>query len=231
MTTEDGCISDFDNGDVINCTYGDQTATRTIALAGGSHAEHWITALDTLGRHAPLQGGHLPEDGLPADHRGGAAGHGRQPRPTRKCHDWVQQAMAKLLADHPDYVFTTSTRPWNIKPGDVMPGIYIGIWKTFADNNIPVLAMRDTPWLVETASRSSRRTAWPTAAMRSLRLEALRGTRRSQPDTGFRRAVPGAQTARHERCGVPPGLSAGRWREMCWSTTTLTTSPPPTCAP
>ena len=35
---------------MINCTYGDKAATRTIALAGGSHAEHWITALDLLGR-------------------------------------------------------------------------------------------------------------------------------------------------------------------------------------
>ena len=68
MTTDDGCISDFDNPDVVNCTYGDKAATRTIALAGGSHAEHWITALDLLGQHAPLQGGHLSEDGLPADH-------------------------------------------------------------------------------------------------------------------------------------------------------------------
>jgi len=46
----DGCISDFDNSDVINCTFGDKEATRTIALAGGSHAEHWITALDALGQ-------------------------------------------------------------------------------------------------------------------------------------------------------------------------------------
>ena len=53
-----------------------------------------------------------------------------------------------MIADHPDYVFTTSTRPWNIKPGDVMPATYIGIWKTLSDNKIPILAMRDTPWLV-----------------------------------------------------------------------------------
>ena len=69
-------------------------------------------------------------------------------RPYPKCHEWNEQVMAKLIADHPDYVFTTSTRPWNIKPGDVMPGTYIGIWQTFSDNNIPILAMRDTPWLV-----------------------------------------------------------------------------------
>ena len=29
-----------------------------------------------------------------------------------------------------------------------MPGTYIGIWETLSDNNIPILAMRDTPWLV-----------------------------------------------------------------------------------
>lgn len=50
QTTTDGCISDFGNLALIKCTYGDTFATRTIALAGGSHAEHWITALDLLGR-------------------------------------------------------------------------------------------------------------------------------------------------------------------------------------
>src|ERR1700687_5756377 len=49
-TTTDGCISDFATTGVINCTFGDKAAYRTIALAGGSHAEHWITALDLLGR-------------------------------------------------------------------------------------------------------------------------------------------------------------------------------------
>jgi hypothetical protein len=57
--------------------------------------------------------------------------------------------MEKLVADRPDYVFTTSTRPWNIRPGDVMPATYIGIWQTLSDNNIPILAIRDTPWLVK----------------------------------------------------------------------------------
>lgn len=58
--------------------------------------------------------------------------------------------MPNIIADRPpDYVFTTSTRPWNIKPGDVMPSSYLGIWQTLSDNGIPILAMRDTPpWLV-----------------------------------------------------------------------------------
>jgi peptidoglycan/LPS O-acetylase OafA/YrhL len=148
QTTTDSCISDFKNGDVINCTYGDRTAKRTIALAGGSHAEHWITALDTLGLQHHFKvvtylkmGCALSTETAPLIMGNNA--------PYPQCFTWVNKTMAKLVADRPDYVFTTSTRPWNIKPGDVMPGTYIGIWQTFADHNIPVLAMRDTPWLVE----------------------------------------------------------------------------------
>jgi hypothetical protein len=146
-TTVRGCISDFKNGDVINCTFGDPDATRTIALAGGSHAEHWITALDVLGRRHHFKvvtylkmGCALSTEKMPLIMGNNA--------PYPQCHTWVKKTMAKLVADRPDFVFTTSTRPWNIKPGDVMPGTYIGIWKTLSDNNIPILAMRDTPWLV-----------------------------------------------------------------------------------
>ncbi|ULE32669.1 acyltransferase family protein [Mycobacterium sp. IDR2000157661] len=147
QTTEDGCISDFDNVDVINCTYGDPTATRTIALAGGSHAEHWITALDLLGRAHGFKVVTYLKMGCPltTEERPLVMGDNR---PYPKCRQWNQKVMPKLIADRPDYVFTTATRPWNIKPGDVMPGTYVGIWKTLSANNIPVLAMRDTPWLV-----------------------------------------------------------------------------------
>jgi peptidoglycan/LPS O-acetylase OafA/YrhL len=147
-STKDSCISDWSNPALINCTYGDREATRTIALAGGSHAEHWLTALDLLGRMHHFKvvtylkmGCPLSTEEVPLIMGNNAA--------YPQCHAWVQKTMAKLIADHPDYVFTTSTRPWNIKPGDVMPGTYIGIWQAFSDNNIPVLAMRDTPWLVK----------------------------------------------------------------------------------
>jgi len=147
-STRDGCISNFVNPAVVNCTYGDAAATRTIALAGGSHAEHWLPALDQLGRlhHFKVvtylkMGCPLSTEEVPLIMGNNAA--------YPQCRVWVQRTMAKLIADHPDYVFTTSTRPWNIKPGDVMPATYIGIWQAFSDNNIPVLAMRDTPWLVK----------------------------------------------------------------------------------
>jgi hypothetical protein len=147
ISTFDGCISDFDNVGVINCTYGDKTATRTIALAGGSHAEHWITALDILGRQHHFKVVTYLKMGCPLTTEQMPLVMGDN-RPYPKCHQWNERVMPRLLADKPDYVFTTSTRPWNIKDGDVMPSSYLGIWDTLSRNHIPILAMRDTPWLV-----------------------------------------------------------------------------------
>lgn len=147
QSTSDGCISDFDNTGIINCTYGDVSATRTIALAGGSHAEHWITALDILGREHGFKVVTYLKMGCPLTTEARPLVMGDN-RPYPKCREWNDRVMAKLIKDHPDFVFTTSTRPWNIKPGDVMPATYIGIWQKLSDNGIPILAMRDTPWLV-----------------------------------------------------------------------------------
>jgi peptidoglycan/LPS O-acetylase OafA/YrhL len=147
-STRDGCISDFKNTDVIKCSYGDKSATRTIALAGGSHAEHWLTALDLLGRRHHFKVTTYLKMGCPLSTEKMPLVMGNND-PYPECRDWVPKAMAAVIGDHPDFVFTTSTRPWNIKPGDVMPGTYVGIWQAFSDNNIPILAMRDTPWLVK----------------------------------------------------------------------------------
>jgi peptidoglycan/LPS O-acetylase OafA/YrhL len=146
-TTVDGCISDFDNVDVVTCAYGDPSATRTIALAGGSHAEHWITALDLLGKMHHFKVTTYLKMGCPLTTEEVPLVMGDN-RPYPKCHTWNDAVMKKIIADRPDFVFTTATRPWNIKPGDVMPGTYVGIWQTLSDNNIPILGMRDTPWLV-----------------------------------------------------------------------------------
>ena len=141
-----------------------KTATRTIALAGGSHAEHWITALDLLGRMHHFKVVTYLKMGCPLTTEQVPLVMGDN-RPYPQCHDWNDQVMAKLIADRPDYVFTTSTRPWNIKPGDVMPGSYIGIWQSFVgqQHSDPGHARHPVAG-AQTASRSFPRTALPTAA-------------------------------------------------------------------
>ncbi|MDM4142299.1 MULTISPECIES: acyltransferase family protein [Mycobacterium] len=147
-STRDGCISDFVNPAVVTCTYGDIAADRTIALAGGSHAEHWLPALDILGKLHHFKVVTYLKMGCPLSTEQVPLIMGNN-APYPQCREWVQRTMTKLVTDRPDYVFTTTTRPWNIKSGDVMPATYIGIWQTLSDNNIPVLGMRDTPWLVK----------------------------------------------------------------------------------
>lgn len=145
-TIVDGCISDFGNASVRKCDYGDLRAQRTIALVGGSHSEHWITALNVLGRQhgfkvvtylkmgCPLTTDELPRVSVSND-------------PYPGCRDWTDATLASLLDDRPDYVFITTTRPRTDSPGDFVPDSYLGIWDVFADNGIPVIGVRDTPWM------------------------------------------------------------------------------------
>ncbi|OBY30994.1 acetyltransferase [Mycolicibacter kumamotonensis] len=146
-STRDGCISTFTNPSLINCTYGDPEATRTVALAGGSHAEHWLPALDILGQKHHFKVVTYLKMGCPLSTEKVPLIMGNN-APYPQCYEWVGKTMDRLIADHPDFVFTTATRPWNIKPGDVMPGTYIGIWKKLSEHKIPILGVRDTPWLV-----------------------------------------------------------------------------------
>ncbi len=146
-TTIDRCLADFGGEEVVTCVYGDPHAARTIALAGGSHSEHWLSALHTLGREhgfrvttylkmgCPLTTAEVPIIAGPFT-------------PYPSCRTWSDNAMAQIIADRPDYVFFTTTRPVLDGPGDYVPDYYPGIWEELSDNGIAMLGMRDTPWML-----------------------------------------------------------------------------------
>ena len=145
-TTHDGCISDFVDMKIHACVYGDPRAKRTIALAGGSHAEHWITALDLIGRIHHVRVVTYLKMGCPLSTEEVPVIVGDN-IPYPECKQWVDDVMERIISDRPDYVFTNSTRPWVIRPGDVMPASYVGIWEAFSRNDIGILGIRDTPWI------------------------------------------------------------------------------------
>ncbi|MBX9919225.1 MAG: acyltransferase, partial [Mycolicibacterium frederiksbergense] len=146
-TTIDRCLADFGGEEVVTCVYGDPHADRTIALAGGSHSEHWLTALHTLGREhgfrvttylkmgCPLTTAEVPIIAGPFT-------------PYPSCRTWSDIAMAQIIADRPDHVFFTTTRPVLDGPGDYVPDYYLGIWEELSDNGIAMLGIRDTPWML-----------------------------------------------------------------------------------
>lgn len=143
ITSFEGYISDFTDPEVRVGTYGDPTATRTIALAGGSHAEFWITALDALGKQNNFKVTTYLKMGCPLS---------TDPVPKQRgvpypgCFEWVQRAMPQIIADRPDAVFTNTTRPRDNASGDWVPPTYVPIFAQFAAAGIPVLGMRDTVW-------------------------------------------------------------------------------------
>ncbi|HZQ32540.1 MAG TPA: acyltransferase family protein [Mycobacterium sp.] len=146
VTTADGCISDFGDLQIHICVYGDKNASRTIALAGGSHAEHWITALDPIGQRHHVKIATYLKMGCPLTTEELPTIVGDN-IPYPQCKQWVDTVMDKLVADRPDYVFTNSTRPRFNAPGDEMPASYLGIWDVLSRNDIGILGIRDTPWL------------------------------------------------------------------------------------
>ncbi|WP_415395001.1 acyltransferase family protein [Rhodococcus globerulus] len=142
ITTLDGCISDFQQIDIVTCTYGDVTADRTIALAGGSHSEHWITALDELGRRNGFRVDTYLKMGCPL-----VAGESPDVSDVPDCAPWSSAVIDRLAATTPDFVFTTASRPSPDGPGDVTPEAYVEVWHELEQSGVQVLAIRDTPWL------------------------------------------------------------------------------------
>lgn len=144
-TTTDKCIADFTSDDVVMCAYGDVRAERTVALVGGSHSEHWISALDEVGRHYGFRVVTLLKMGCPLTLDASVTDAGDKLYPS--CRRWTPDALASLLGLHPDWVFTTATRPATDIGPDAAPRGYLDLWAALDQQNIGVLAMRDTPWL------------------------------------------------------------------------------------
>ncbi|MBY6349511.1 acyltransferase family protein [Rhodococcoides corynebacterioides] len=144
QSTLDGCIADMTEREVITCTYGDPNGDRTLALAGGSHAEHWLPALDEIGRARGVAVVTYLKMGCPLD-----VGEPRllDDNPYPDCRDWSEDVLTRLADERPDWVVTTSTRPSPTEFGDVTPSAYTDVWARLEAAGLPVIGIRDTPWL------------------------------------------------------------------------------------
>ena len=145
MSTMDGCISTFESAEVEMCVYGDVAAPRTIALVGGSHAEHWINGLDEVGRHYGFRVVTLLKMGCPLT-LDASVSDSDEPL-YESCAQWTPAALAALAGLAPDFVFTTATRPVGVVGPDVTPRQYVDLWRALDAQGIGVIAVRDTPWL------------------------------------------------------------------------------------
>ncbi|WP_233608334.1 acyltransferase family protein [Nocardia stercoris] len=141
--TGDGCIADWDTRPVVSCTYGDPQATRTLAVVGSSHAEHWLPALQILAAEHGFRIQVYLKMGCPLTLADAVSYKGES---NPDCRDWSRDVIDRLGTDRPDWVFTTGTRPRDAG-GDETPEEYLQVWSALADRGLNVITIRDTPWL------------------------------------------------------------------------------------
>ncbi|AHH19427.1 putative acyltransferase [Nocardia nova SH22a] len=140
--TLDGCIADWNTRDVVTCTYGDASATRTIAVVGSSHAEHWVPAFQELAAEHSFRIQVYLKMGCPLTLADDATYNGE---PIPDCRDWSRDVVDRLAVDRPDWVFTTGSRP-RAGAGDETPQYYVDVWSALAQRGLNVVTIRDTPW-------------------------------------------------------------------------------------
>ncbi|MGN2640961.1 acyltransferase family protein [Nocardia takedensis] len=140
--TYDGCITP--NREVRVCTYGDQAASRAIAVVGGSHSEHWLPAFEMLGRDRGFRVVTYLKEGCPLT-LSDQPSYAEYPFP--ECREWTEEVLDRLAETRPDWVFTTATRYRMHADGDEVPPEYLDVWSALSDRGLRVLAVRDTPRL------------------------------------------------------------------------------------
>ena len=98
---DDGCVLEWGRQDLPKCTYGDPTATRSIAVLGDSHAAQWFPALQSIALKHDWRLRFFAKLGCPPAEiplRNGAGGD---------CDPWRDAAVAAIVAARPSLVILT----------------------------------------------------------------------------------------------------------------------------
>jgi len=135
------CHQTFSGTDAITCEFGDPNGSRIIAIVGGSHSAHWLTAMAGALRGEGWRIITMTKSSCLFLLRGAS----QVPDPRGTCATWNINAMRKLLRMKPTVVFTTSTRV--LHGQEKVPSSWVDTMEMLNRAGIPVLAVRDTPWM------------------------------------------------------------------------------------
>jgi hypothetical protein len=115
------------------------TPSRRVVVVGDSHPTQFLAALRPIAAERNWE--------LIVMSRGGCAfSSDSEIRPgDQGCLAWNAAAMDEILADRPDFVFTTATRDVRIGPTERTPPGFVAQWRRLDSENIRVLAVRDNP--------------------------------------------------------------------------------------
>ncbi|SCW99784.1 acyltransferase family protein [Corynebacterium jeikeium] len=155
QTQPDGCQIGFDSDALIltknfnrsdeECAYGDINSDKTIYVIGGSHSEHYIPALDIVGRNRHVKMIPLLKMGCPVNAKITRVNGDEYPT----CISWSEKAVDYIKENPPtEGIFMTGTRPSSIGGAgpEQVPQEYKDLVQSFTDQGIHSWLMRDNPW-------------------------------------------------------------------------------------
>jgi peptidoglycan/LPS O-acetylase OafA/YrhL len=139
---DDGCHQSLESSTLRTCVYGDKDAPVSIAIVGGSHSLMWLPAFQEIAARRAVKIVTMTKSSclFSSAYVGGIVAFKEQ------CAKWNTQALAKLLELRPTAVFTIATRGSGAE--ETIPDAYVEPWRALAAAGIPVIAIRDTPWMM-----------------------------------------------------------------------------------
>ncbi|AST94434.1 acyltransferase [Sutcliffiella cohnii] len=133
---EDGCHQNQTDTNVIECIYGEtENAKYTVALVGGSHSAHWLSALEEIA---------ISESIKILSYTKSACRFTTGDDMTESCLEWNNNLIDTLIDNKPDLIFTTADV--GNRKNNVVPEGFIEQWEKLNEAGLKVFAIRDNPW-------------------------------------------------------------------------------------
>lgn len=141
-----GCHQDIQSANVTECVINEGGAAGTIVLVGGSHATHWLPAIEKIANNKNWKLISLTKSACVfSDISDEVIFHDKDP----SCEEWNRKVYERILQIKPEMVFTTLTRVDSSAQGveETVPNGYEKIFEKLADHGVQVFAVRDNPWM------------------------------------------------------------------------------------
>lgn len=141
-TYTSGCHQNQQESAALSCSFGSdaEDAQATVALVGGSHAAHWLPALQEVAERYRWRIVSMTKSACLFSTEKQYLGE----ESYTACHEWNENVLAELEELRPDAVFTTATRVGGGR--EETPEGYVEQWRALEERGLEVVAVRDTPW-------------------------------------------------------------------------------------
>jgi len=139
----EGCHQSLLGSEASACQYGHADGVLTIAVAGSSHATHWVPALEKIALQRNWRLVSYTKNGCRFTANADESPDNRQ----NSCTVWNDNVLAALEQLAPDLVFTTATVAATADRPEHVPDGYVDQWKKLQRMQLRIIAVRDTPFM------------------------------------------------------------------------------------